>query len=117
MSPHPLDLTPSALRRLIEGGEPLVLVDVREPTERARCALPHPSAGLDLHVPMSQVPSRLGEIRDAARVGPVVVYCHHGVRSLLAGRWLAAQGVPRVHNLDGGIDAYSLEADPSVPRY
>lgn len=117
MVPPITDLSPVELKQRLDAGEALILLDVREPFERAFCTLPTPSRGLDLHVPMRTIPERLDAIRDAARQGPLVVYCHHGVRSLTACRWLAAQGVSGVHNLDGGIDAYAIEADPGVPRY
>ncbi len=117
MPPSIVNLSPAELKRRLDAGEAFVLLDVREPVERAYCALPGPPRGQDLHVPLREVPAHLDAIRDAAGSGPLIVYCHHGVRSLMAGRWLAEQGVPDVHNLDGGIDAYSLEADPNVPRY
>ncbi len=110
-------LTVSELKRRFEEGGPLALLDVRESDERAYCAIPSPAIVTDLHIPIAEIPLRLDEIRDAARTGPLVVYCHHGVRSMMAARWLAARGVPNLHNLDGGIDAYSLEVDPDVPRY
>ena len=58
--------------------------------------------------------------RRSAAVGsgrPLIVYCHHGVRSLATARWLVAQGIPDVANLEGGIDAWSRTVDPAVPRY
>jgi rhodanese-related sulfurtransferase len=101
------------LKRRIDRGDPLVLLDVREPDERAYCAI---AAG-GLHVPLREVPGRLAAIRAAAASTPLVVYCHHGARSMMAAAWLAAQGIGPVYNLDAGIDAWSVKIDPAVPRY
>ncbi len=98
-------------------GPPLTLLDVREPFERALSAIRVPQTVRDLFVPMGEVVARVEEIRDAANDGPIVIYCHHGVRSLAVANWLASQGFAHVCNLEGGIDAWSTEVDPTVPRY
>jgi rhodanese-related sulfurtransferase len=90
-------------------GRDFVLLDVREPGEVAAAALPE-----SLHVPMRQVPSRLAELDPSAEFA---VICHHGGRSDQVARFLRANGFARVHNVHGGIDAYSQHIDPSVPRY
>jgi rhodanese-related sulfurtransferase len=95
----------------------LVLLDVREAEERAFCSLPTSAATVDLHIPMAEIAGRVHEIRQASTAGPVIVYCHHGVRSLTVARWLAVRGVGAVHNLVGGIDAWAQSVDPSMPRY
>jgi len=110
-------LSPFEFKRRLDSGAPLAVLDVREDDERTLCAVPVPPTATDLHVPMNQVPARLDDLRAAASAGPLVVYCHHGVRSLMVARWLAANGVPDVLNLDGGIDAWSLGVDPALPRY
>lgn len=110
------NLSPTELKRRIDRAEPVVLLDVRGPDERAWCAIAAPAPTVDLHIPMGELPHRAEEVRSAA-TGPVVVYCHHGVRSLIAARWLAAHGLTDLYNLDGGIDAWSLEVDPAVRRY
>jgi rhodanese-related sulfurtransferase len=86
-----------------------VLLDVREPWEYDTARI----AGAQL-VPMRELPARIGEI-DAAR--EVVAICHHGGRSLQVALFLEKQGFERVHNLVGGIDAWSRDVDPSVPTY
>lgn len=96
-------------RRLREAPERLVLLDVREAFER-ELAVVEPS----LHIPMDEVPSRLGEI---PRDRPVIVYCHTGVRSAVVASFLEHRGFRNVANLGGGIDAWSIEVDPNVPRY
>jgi rhodanese-related sulfurtransferase len=113
----PQAITPRDLADRLARGEPLSVLDVREDVERAFAAIAIPETAADLHVPMNQVPSRLAEVREASARGPTVVYCHHGVRSGMVADWLTRQGVPGVLNLDGGIDAWSLEVDPRVRRY
>ncbi len=109
-------MTAGDLRRHVERGEPIAVLDVREDEERALCAIPLPPAVADLHVPMGQVPGRLDALRAAAGTAPLVVYCHHGMRSMTVARWLSARGVADVHNLEGGIDAWS-DIDSTVRRY
>lgn len=67
-----------------------------------------------VHMPMAHVPERVDEL-DPEK--PVVVMCHHGGRSRQVAYWLKQRGFADVSNFDGGIDAWSLEIDPSVPRY
>lgn len=108
---------PLSLQQLIDAGESLTLLDVREPDERAYCSISVPSGVTDLHIPIREIPTRLDEISDASRGKTLVIYCHHGVRSMMAGTWLDAQGIRPVLNLDGGIEAWSTEVDRGVPRY
>jgi rhodanese-related sulfurtransferase len=77
----------------------------------ARIALP---GARSLHIPMNEVPARLAEIDPAQ---PVVCICHHGARSAQVVAFLRRQGCQRVYNLAGGLDAWSLRVDPTVPRY
>jgi len=86
-----------------------VLLDVREPREIALAAFPDA-----VHIPMRELPLRLRELNEDAEVA---VLCHHGGRSAHVAQFLALHGFARVHNVAGGIDAYSLRVDPSIPRY
>jgi rhodanese-related sulfurtransferase len=63
---------------------------------------------------MGEIPARLQEL-DPGR--PVACLCHHGARSMRVAMFLAQNGFSRVANVAGGIDAWSLQRDPSVPRY
>ena len=63
---------------------------------------------------MGELPARLAEL-DASR--PVACLCHHGARSLRVAAFLAHNGFGQVANITGGIDAWSHEHDPAVPRY
>ncbi len=91
------------------GREKPVLLDVREPWEYERARI----SGAQL-VPMREVPARLEEI-DPAR--EVVAICHHGGRSAQVALFLERNGYNKVHNLVGGVDAWSRTVDPAVPVY
>ncbi len=101
----------SELARRLDAGEPVYLIDVREPWEHRLAALPG-----SVLVPLGDLPARAGDLAPPAGA-LVVTYCHHGVRSLSAAGFLARLGMGRVVSLAGGIDAWSLEIDPTVPRY
>jgi rhodanese-related sulfurtransferase len=88
---------------------PHVVLDVREPDECAICQLADA-----LHIPMAQVPARLAEVPADT---PVVVLCHHGMRSQRVAQYLRQAGRTQVINLAGGIDAWAREVDPAVRRY
>jgi rhodanese-related sulfurtransferase len=108
----PLEITVRELRRRQSGGERIAVVDIREPFETAICAL----AGAEW-MPMNTVPERLAELAALAGRELVVVVCHHGVRSLNTVYWLREQGIANCQSLAGGIDRWSREIDPEVPRY
>lgn len=91
------------------GEEGVVFLDVREPWEVEICHI----AGA-LHVPMGQIVERQAEI---PRDGPLVVLCHHGMRSRQVMHYLAREGFPDVRNLQGGIDAWAREIDPGLALY
>jgi rhodanese-related sulfurtransferase len=109
---NPLEIMASEVKRQIDAGEPIQLVDVREPVEHATASI----AGAEL-IPMNSVPQHLQHIEDLAEKGKLVVFCHHGVRSLMVINWLREQGVAGCVSMAGGIDRWSMEIDPSVPRY
>jgi len=103
------DLDVLALSARLAAGDTPVLVDVREQWEYDVAALPN--AQLVPLGTLQQVTPTLDRNAD------YVVYCHHGGRSAMAAQWLRSQGFAHVANLEGGIDAWSLEVDASVPRY
>ncbi|HET6655837.1 MAG TPA: rhodanese-like domain-containing protein [Gammaproteobacteria bacterium] len=94
---------------LKDGGSEFTLLDVREPWEHQMASIP--AATL---VPMGDVSHRLDEL-EAART--TIVMCHHGNRSATVGRFLEQHGFRDVVNLEGGIDGWSENVDPDVPRY
>lgn len=95
-----------------QGGNGIVL-DVREVPE-LRAASVQPQGFELLTIPMNDVPARLAEL-DPGR--PVACLCHHGARSMQVAMFLAQSGFGQVANISGGIDAWSRERDPAVPRY
>lgn len=110
---QPEQIGVAELQALCAAARPPLLLDVREPWEAqlARIRID----GVDSRLlPMGEIPERLDELNP---LQPVVVYCHHGMRSLQVVAFLLRQGFESVYNLAGGIDAWSLEADASVPRY
>ena len=100
------NLDPTAFRALDPAF--VQILDVREPWEFDLAHLP----GARL-IPLGELVERVGEL-DPSR--PLAAYCHHGMRSLQALRFLKGAGFPDLAHLAGGIDAYS-RMDPSVPRY
>jgi rhodanese-related sulfurtransferase len=93
-------------------GEPLVL-DVREPQELQTASI-RPEGFELITIPMGVIPPRLNEL-DPNR--PVACLCHHGGRSMQVAAFLQARGFQHVANIAGGINAWTSEVDPSVPRY
>lgn len=105
----PFDVHVADLKTWLDEGRALDLIDVREPHEHTICRI----EGAKL-IPLGDLPERLDEL-DRDRL--LVVHCHHGPRSSYAVDFLRQQGFDRAANLAGGIDAWSVEIDPSVPRY
>ncbi len=103
-----LIIEPQQVQTMIEKGEKFLLLDCREDWE-------YQTARIETAVliPMRQIPQKLGEI---PKDQPVVVYCHAGMRSLNAASWLKQHGVNAL-SMSGGIDRWSMEIDPKVPRY
>jgi rhodanese-related sulfurtransferase len=111
---HAADL-PEFLRQQAaeEPAREIVLLDVREPWEVQTARLDLPGVRLAA-IPMNQLPQRLAEL---APEQLILGLCHHGMRSLQCVAFLARQGFERVYNVGGGIDAWSREVDPGIPRY
>jgi rhodanese-related sulfurtransferase len=98
-----------ALSELLDNGEKITLLDIREQNEVDYCKIPGA-----LHIPMNTIPHRLDELDSE---GKIVIYCHTGVRSMHVCHFLEQQGFQNVLNLRGGIHQWSLQVDPSVPTY
>ncbi len=107
----PRQMRVSELKAKFDAGEPVYLLDVRQPEEHAICRLPG-----SVLIPLGELPRRTDEVSPEPGA-TVVVYCHHGVRSLSGAVMLEQSGVANVASLAGGIDAWSLQIDPAVPRY
>lgn len=109
MSETPLEVTVTEAHGLLAGPGAPLLIDVREPDEHALCRI----EGARL-IPMNTIPARLAEIPQDV---PVLIHCHHGGRSMKVTQFLRAKGYTRVSNVKGGIEAWSQQIDPKVPRY
>ena len=106
-----IEISVEALAERLRSGEPTLLLDVREPWEHELARLPG-----SLLLPLGELPDRAEEI-EVDDETLVVVYCHHGVRSLSGAILLRRAGIESAVSLAGGIDAWSRRIDPSVPRY
>ena len=105
----PLQIEVEELARWREQGRTHALLDIREPWEVELCRIEG-----SIELPMGELPGRVGEL---PRDQPVVVLCHHGVRSLKAALWLRGQGLAQTINLAGGIDAWAHRIDRAMPTY
>jgi adenylyltransferase/sulfurtransferase len=103
------EITPREVKKKMDAHEPFVLIDVREPHEYQICRIP----GSKL-IPLAEVPKRMNELDSADEI---VVHCKSGMRSAKAVDLLMKSGFLKIHNLKGGILAWSDQVDPSVPKY
>ncbi|MGA8073759.1 MAG: rhodanese-like domain-containing protein [Candidatus Acidiferrales bacterium] len=104
-----IEITPREVKEHLERGDKFLFVDVREPWEHQTAHI----EGAKL-IPLGQIPASLAEIEAA---GEVVIFCHHGMRSLDAAAWLRSQGVEGARSMTGGIERWAVEIDPKVPHY
>ena len=105
----PIEIDPSSVKQMLERGEVLLFVDVREHWEHEVSRV----EGSTL-IPLREIPANVARFRDASEI---VLFCHHGRRSLNAAVWLRSQGIGNARSMTGGIDRWSVEVDPQVPRY
>jgi adenylyltransferase/sulfurtransferase len=103
------EITPAEVKQKMDAHDPFVLIDVREPHEYQICRIP----GSKL-IPLGEVPRRMSELDSADEI---VVHCKSGMRSAKAVDLLMKSGFRKIHNLKGGILAWSDQVDPSVPKY
>jgi len=102
-------ITVQELKQRLDKGDKLFLLDVREPYEYSLAKIEG-----SVLIPLGSLPQSLDKLE---RNSEIIAYCHHGMRSADAVGFLVQQGFPNVKNLIGGIDAWSVQVDPSVPRY
>lgn len=102
-------ISPEELKQRLEGGDALEVIDVREQEEYEIARI----EGARL-LPLSRFPEWAATLNPEAEI---VFMCHHGIRSAQVCSYLAREGFTRLYNLSGGIDAWSVEVDRSVPRY
>jgi rhodanese-related sulfurtransferase len=104
-----IEVTPREVSERLERGDNFLFVDVREKWEYETARIEG-----SLLIPLREIPANLPQMA-AAR--DIVFFCHHGVRSLDAAAWLRSQGVEGARSMSGGIDRWTTEVDPLVPRY
>jgi rhodanese-related sulfurtransferase len=102
-------ISPKELKKSLDNGDKLVLVDVREEWEYSLAKLDG-----SILIPLGTLPQSLGQLN---RDSEIIAICHHGMRSADATNFLLQQGFQKVKNLVGGIDAWSTQVDATVPRY
>jgi rhodanese-related sulfurtransferase len=103
------EISPAALKELLDSPQPPLVLDVREKWELDAARLQG-----TLDIPMPEIPQRLAEL---PRDRDIVVMCHGGTRSMKVARFLAQNGFTQVASLDGGIQAWATDVDPSVGTY
>lgn len=107
----PIEIDPAGLLQLIQSERPLELVDCREPVEFEICRI-----GNARLLPTTRIREWLPGFSCPPDV-PLVVYCHHGIRSFHVAAALRQSGIRQAQSLSGGIDGWSQEIDPGIPRY
>jgi rhodanese-related sulfurtransferase len=107
-----LEISPTEAQTRLSSSNNNTLLDVREPEECAWARL-----GTAEYIPMPLVPAALQHLKGLAGQGDLLVLCHHGVRSLQVVLWLREQGLENCYSVAGGIDRWSRELDPAIPRY
>lgn len=103
------EISPHDLKTRLDKGDAVVLLDVREPEEVEIVHLPG-----SVHIPMGDIAGRVHELDPDKEI---IVYCHHGIRSMRVAMFLAQRDFAHVKNLAGGIDAWALEVAPGMTRY
>lgn len=107
----PTEISNKKVKQLLDSSSDVLLLDCRQTEEYEICQIEG-----SILIPMSEIPQRVAEL-ESAREKPIVVYCHHGIRSLQVVHWLRQQGFANSQSLAGGIDAWSQVIDPSVATY
>ncbi len=110
MPPVPWEIDVATVKHWQQAGREFKLIDCREPNEYSRCRI----EGAEL-IPMREILQALERLGD--RQQPIIIHCHHGGRSLRVAEFLRAHGFELAQSMAGGIDAWSQQIDPSVPRY
>ncbi len=111
MSQLPYEISPVEAKQKVSAGE-AVLIDVREEMEFRMARID----GAEL-IPMNTIPQHVQRLDGLAEEKLLVIHCHHGMRSLNVVNWLRQQGVENCVSMAGGIELWSAQVDPQVPRY
>ena len=110
-APLPIEIDCATTKQRLDAHDDFCFIDCREPSEYETCHI----AGATL-LPMSELTTRVAEL-EPHKHREIIVHCHHGGRSLRVANWLRKNGFEKARSLAGGIEQWSLEIDPSVPRY
>jgi rhodanese-related sulfurtransferase len=104
-----IEISPREVKELLARDDKVLFVDVREQWE-------YDTAHLEgsVLIPLREIPGNLARLENADEI---VIFCHHGMRSLDAAAWLRSQGVAGARSMAGGIERWSTEIDPKIPRY
>jgi rhodanese-related sulfurtransferase len=108
---NPLEVDCRSLKAKLDEQAECILLDCREQSEYELVRIDDA-----LFIPMGQIPDRIAEL-EPHRESEMVVYCHHGGRSLQVALWLHQRGFDHVKSLAGGIDGWAVHIDPSMKRY
>lgn len=106
-----LEISCQEVKAKLDQGDDLVLLDCREREEHAVVAINNA-----VLLPMSEIQQRIDELKPH-RERAIVIHCHHGMRSAQVATWLRSQGFEQAQSMAGGIDAWALIIDTSLPRY
>ncbi len=106
------EVTPRQVRQMLNEGVPCALIDCRTPREYSLVHIPD-----GVLVPLQELSVRTQELEDLAQDSKLVIYCHHGARSMQMATVLRHQEIRDVYSMAGGIDLWSIDIDPSLPRY
>jgi rhodanese-related sulfurtransferase len=104
-----MEVAPREVKDMLGRGEKLLFVDVRERWEYETSHIEG-----SVLIPLREIPTNLPRLEAAEEV---ILFCHHGMRSMDAAAWLRSQGVQGARSMAGGIDRWATEIDPSTPRY
>lgn len=109
--PMQIEVDVQVVKKLRDDNQRFLLLDVRQPNE-------YEAAKIDgsVLIPMGELSDRISEL-DTHKDGRIIVHCHHGGRSMQVTQALRSRGFDQAQNMAGGIDVWSQEIDPSVPRY
>jgi len=111
MSEPPLEISVADAAIRLRSEKPPLLLDCRTGDEHATARI----AGAVL-IPMHEIPGRIDELAGREHE-PLIVHCHHGMRSLRVAQWLRDRGFTGAQSMAGGIAAWSEQVDPAVPKY
>ena len=104
-----IEIEPREVSRLLASGQKFLFVDVRESWEYDISRIEG-----SVLIPLREIPASVPRLSESMQL---ILFCHHGIRSLDAATWLRMQGIQGARSMSGGIDRWAKEIDPSVPRY